>query len=72
MKYRDARLLLPGDELTLKSDQSVLIVKEIQAFGQYKKVMITAYLKNGDASQKLIYYNDDVDAAFSIELRERN
>lgn len=52
MKYRDARLLRAGDEVTLKSDGSILTVVRIEAFGQYKKVQII--------TNKGYYYNEDV------------
>ncbi len=60
MRYRDARLLKEGDEITRKSDGASLIVLEAQAFGQYKTVKIVCHLKNDVEKNKLYYYHDAI------------
>jgi len=60
MRYREARLLKEGDEVIRKEDQVVMIVLDAQAFGQYKKVMLTCHLKEDESKKKLVYYNDSI------------
>lgn len=40
MRYRDAKKLHNGDQVTRKFDQQVLTVNNIEVFGQYKRVKL--------------------------------
>lgn len=60
MNYREARLLKEGDEVIRKEDGVNLIVHDVTAFGQYKKVKLVCFVKEDEEKNKLYYYNDDV------------
>ncbi len=40
MKYRDARLLKPGDQVIRKNDNLPLVVDSVELYGQFKTVKI--------------------------------
>lgn len=40
MRYRDAKKLHNGDQVTRKFDQQTLTVSNVEVFGQYKRVKI--------------------------------
>jgi hypothetical protein len=46
MRYRDAKLLCEGDEVVRKDDKTSFIVKEVEVFGQYKKVKLKCLAKD--------------------------
>jgi hypothetical protein len=58
MRYRDARLLHNEDEVIRKSDKVVLIVKEVECFGQYKKVKLACVTQD---NTRVIVYNDEIE-----------
>jgi hypothetical protein len=57
MKYRDARNLQAGDEVTRLSDKKILTVESTELYGQYKKVKII-YL---EGEIKFSLFNDEVE-----------
>ena len=61
MNYREARLLKSGDEVVRKEDKALMIIHEVNAYGQYKTVKLVCYLKSDEKQEKLYYYNDDVE-----------
>jgi len=62
MKYRDAKLLHNGDEITCKADGIVYQVIDIQVFGQYKKVKINCCRETQIGCGHLYsFYNDEVE-----------
>lgn len=57
MRYRDAKKLQNGDEVKRKSDGAILLIKEVEVFGQYKKVRFTCDL----TGSRVIVYHDEVE-----------
>ena len=57
MKYRDAKKLQNGDEVKRKSDGAILLIKEVEVFGQYKKVRFTCDI----SGTRVIVYHDEVE-----------
>lgn len=57
MKYRDAKLLHNGDEVIRKKDKAPMIVKEIEIYGQYKKVRLTCVCF--DSTE--VVFNDEIE-----------
>lgn len=57
MRYRDAKNLHNGDEVTRKEDKAVLTVKSIELFGQYKKVKLNCVCGN----TLVVVYNDEIE-----------
>ncbi|CAB4196734.1 hypothetical protein UFOVP1290_254 [uncultured Caudovirales phage] len=58
MKYRVAKFLQTGDQVTLKSDQSILTIKTAEVFGQYKKVLFHCV---NEHNESVSVYNDHVE-----------
>ncbi len=40
MRYRDARLLHNEDQVTRKRDKALLVIKEVECYGQHKVVKL--------------------------------
>jgi hypothetical protein len=57
MKYRDAKNLQPGDEVTRLSDKKILTVESTELYGQYKKVKINCLFKDS----KISIFNDEIE-----------
>lgn len=57
MKYRDAKKLQSGDEVKRKSDGAILLIKEVEVFGQYKKVRFTCDI----SGTRVVVYHDEVE-----------
>ena len=57
MRYREAKLLHNGDEVILKSDKTILLVKSLEVFGQYKKVKLNCV---NDSGRAYSVYNDEI------------
>lgn len=58
MKYKLAKWLQTGDQVILKSDQSILTVKTAEVFGQYKKVLLHCVDHN---NAPVSVYNDHIE-----------
>lgn len=56
MRYREARLLKPGDEVIRKEDNLTMMVTSVEAYGQFKTVKINC--SSGDIKDTL--FNDEV------------
>lgn len=68
MRYRDARLLKPGDMVIRKSDKILLTVHSIEAYGQHKKVKINCLLPANQGGAEYVagttitsLFNDEVE-----------
>lgn len=68
MKYREARLLKPGDTVIRKPDKVLLTVHSIEAFGQHKKVKINCILPSNKGGAEYVagttitsLFNDEVE-----------
>ncbi len=57
MKYRDARKLHNGDEVTRKKDRAILTVESIEVFWINKVVKINCYL----SAERHCLFNDEVE-----------
>lgn len=61
MKYRDAKNLHNGDQVIRKSDGAVLLVKEVEVYGQYKTVKLNCVLHiEGTGGAWLSLFHDEV------------
>lgn len=58
MKYRDAKKLQNGDEVIRKEDKVSLTVKEVNVFGQYKKVQLHCVTTS---NAPVTVYHDEVE-----------
>lgn len=68
MRYRDAKNLHNGDQVTRKKDKLVLTVNSVEVYGQYKKVKLMCLLPHsagGDlycaGSTYIGLYNDEIE-----------
>lgn len=55
MRYRDAKKLHNGDQVTRKEDGAILLIKEVEVFGQYKKVKFTCDI---DGTRVSVYHDE--------------
>ncbi len=57
MKYRDARLLKAGDQVTRKSDNQQFVIDNVELYGQFKTVKIICTSVYG---VKETLYNEEI------------
>lgn len=56
MKYRDAKNLQAGDQVTRVSDSKTLVVESVELYGQYKTVKINCT----DGEVKSSLFNEEI------------
>lgn len=57
MKYRDAKNLHNGDEVTRKVDGVSMKVESIEVYGQYKTVKLNCLIGN----TLIVHFNDEIE-----------